>query len=483
MFTKSIQSCSFVSGQANEAFANRITGPAYNSDLSFLAILRALLSKRIADEDRVEYTSCTFESDSANLAANMDSLLRAMYVNRNAESIDIRIASGGEEERKRFFDRIDDRKELHEVYRELVDIRAYFARSMNVRFFISAELRKTIIIVENLNMRRFHLLCALIPRYIPWFFEEHQVDDFEASLLHSMHDKSHEKFEELIEEAYRRSDIRDLIIRNMIGGFEKRSRQIEIDNVSEQIESTHVNIEDNVRRYQSLIDTLDDLNIRLLGLRSALASTSGSSELVDYFKANKSLVPVNTEGSNIRFIVNTHLDMVDPEMYESIINNNYSYLNESGLIHGEFSDPSDRKLLLDALFSSEPTLRVKVCAYYNLDIRGNVGSMTRYGFPDECKDRIPNPHLHYHNCLGDYRRHITATLNRGNTIGAIEQCIASAKSMNINEEPTARSFMRDLMENYRNTKVIEMPDKTSVTPIEALKWLKEQKEEAANSEH
>ena len=142
------------------------------------------------------------------------------------------------------------------------------------------------------------------------------------------------------------------------------------------------------------------------------------------------------------------------------------------------------KKLLDAIFGDEPVLRVKICAYYDMDVRGDVDSMRRYRFQPNCNDYMPNPHLNHYNCLGNHRRYINDRLTDGDVVGAIEQCIASAKSLNIGEGATMEYFLHDLFQTSR--KIIELPDHTSVNPSEALKWLKDQeskqKEESESGE-
>ena len=125
---------------------------------------------------------------------------------------------------------------------------------------------------------------------------------------------------------------------------------------------------------------------------------------------------------------------------------------------------------MDALFL-ENKFKIKLCAVYHLDIRGTLDTTSNYHYPANCSDYLPNYHLQRHECLGDYRRVVTGYLERGDTIGAINACIASAKSININESgPTFNPFMREVFTT--NARCIQMPDGTSVTPTEAFKTLK-----------
>ena len=59
-------------------------------------------------------------------------------------------------------------------------------------------------------------------------------------------------------------------------------------------------------------------------------------------------------------------------------------------------------------------------------------------------------------------------------IGAIEQCIASARSLNLHDTPVCRQFIMDLMGGAEGcrTKIFETEDGQSMSTKEALEWLK-----------
>ena len=233
-----------------------------------------------------------------------------------------------------------------------------------------------------------------------------------------------------------------------------------------------------MEEYSNIIDRIDDMNLREAGLRQLIDGADEESELVDYFQANKSLIPIGTEGTRFRFIVKSYLDSFDPEQYIAMAKRDRSHMFEGYTVRNEtFRGRMPRKKLMDAIFSEEPLMRVKMCAFYVIDTRGSVDSRSGYTYPPECSDRIPNPHLQYHDCLGNHARFIMERLKDGDTIGAIEQCVSSSKSVNLGEGITVTKFLSDLFNS--NAKVIELNDGTSVTPVEALRWLEKQEEEKA----
>lgn len=140
------------------------------------------------------------------------------------------------------------------------------------------------------------------------------------------------------------------------------------------------------------------------------------------------------------------------------------------------------KRLMTAIFLDN-TLKIKFCAAYKFDLRGTVYACSNYDFGQYGVNHMPNPHINIHSCLGNYQRTINNILKDKNYIGAVEQCIASCKSLNFGDSIVMQEFMDELygINNRGDSDVfIELPDGTMVNPKDAVKWLKEQ--EGASNE-
>ena len=88
---------------------------------------------------------------------------------------------------------------------------------------------------------------------------------------------------------------------------------------------------------------------------------------------------------------------------------------------------------------------------------------------------MPNTHINSYSCMGNYQTTINNLLKRRNYIGALEQCIASCKSLNFGDSTVMREFMGTMYgDNSANNRCIELPDGSVVRPVEAIKWLKQQ---------
>lgn len=64
-------------------------------------------------------------------------------------------------------------------------------------------------------------------------------------------------------------------------------------------------------------------------------------------------------------------------------------------------------------------------------------------------------------------------------IGALEQCVASCKSLNWGDSTVMGTFMNTMWnsDDGYNNRCIELPDGRVVKPAEAIKWLEQQEAE------
>jgi hypothetical protein len=202
---------------------------------------------------------------------------------------------------------------------------------------------------------------------------------------------------------------------------------------------------------------------------------------MEYFLVNKSLSLATVDSSNISFVVKTYLQYFDEEAAESAIQRKSSFIYTPSGNNGERYIPAeDMELLMRAIFI-EQTLRVKVCATYNFSLRGNVNAVGQaYYNPAEYSEYIPNPHIDKYTCMGNYSPVINQLLANNDYISALEQCIASCKSLNFHDSVVMAEFMCELYgcstrNGYRNNCCIELPTGQVVKPVDAIKWLREEK--------
>ena len=465
-FTKNMGKPSIVSSLADSVFG-RIHGNGFREDYSFVATLRALLLKRTSEDQTLMLSMVTKR---LSVTTARERVVRdCLELNGDQNMIQVVFLSGTAEENAACMNTLHSyiAANMNDYAALSQRVEEFVAHVTNAKFYVSEGRRSAIILVDGCDIRRYHYIQCLIPSYVPWFFEDQKLERDELELLRSLTDRYSTKYEQMIEAAAEQYDLRSYLIKQTIGGFEKRTRQAQYDRLQEEINDTQDRITDLLNDYQAYIEMLDNNRMRASGLKLAIETASDESDLVDFFIANHNLIPINADGGVINFIVNAYIDNFDPEMYTTMASNFRSHIYTGYEVGGVFNSKENRKMLLDEIFGDDPSFRIRTCGVYRIDMRGNVNTSAGYRYPQpDCANRIPNPHLQYHACLGNNSRYIIDRVRAGDMIGAISQCISSAKSINIGEGVTVTRFLRDLFQS--SDKIIEDFGGNLYTASEAL---------------
>lgn len=463
----------FVTPQANIVM-KKIYGSSYNSDVSMIATLRALLFERLSDEEEFffQYLDKT-QAPGANkpIADAVDYI----FGPRMANSLTLVNVSD-----KGVFDTIATRfsnKEMAENEAIKLTEDTLYAEHMldkaklHVRAYINEEKAICCILVHQLNTKFFHLIQSLIPRYFRKFFVDKPLQEDEHAMLKTLTMHSGAEYLAAIGKIAARMNLREAFLRGMVKDFEKREMETLIRKAEERLRVLSNNIQDYMQRYSQAIRDHQDQMYRIEGMRAGLEGKGDNSDLLDYLLRHPNIDIVRMEGSRLDIEIRTTLDVFDMDTWEHYVRkgeifNNYTNLPE------QFKTVEDRKLFLTHLFADDGLLRLKVRGYYTLNLNGNVDTEMRHTFKPICDDYFTNPHFLYHACLGSNRQQISQQLSSGEVIGAIECAMASCKSINMGEiTQTVRPLFRDLFNH--NKKVVQTSDGASMTPAEAITWLKE----------
>jgi len=475
----SIESMAFTREPAGQIFTN-IRGGVYQNDASFLATLRALLHKRIG-EDHITLSFSSFPCSSSFASVSATELIKSAVDIGDTDVIRVISLNGNTNNIQVVLDKFDTIHQINDGFHSRADITAYLKEMAAVRVYVNERQKYTIILVANLNIRVYHLLQCMVPNYCPWFFDANRkLTAKEIELSRAAARTNPADYERLIQELSEEVDFRSYLIKTMVGDFERRSLSAMIDRERDINRSIYAEIEENVRRYNEFMRRINESNLKILGMETALNAVGDHSELMDFFTSNKCLVPFSGDDEGFSFGVQTYLTNFDPDAYQAISGNRNSYIYDCNSVYPELNDTNNRKKLLDAIFSDDPLIRVKMCGYYRIMSYGEVSTRSHFNYPTDFARYIRNPHLHYHSCLGGHQSVIRQCLQDHDVIGAVSQCICSAGSVNVNEGISAKYFIEELMN--ATEAVVELPDGSCVTPIGALKWLNDQEEAKKNEQ-
>lgn len=494
MFNKNLGTCQLTNEDSNVFFENIVGYGSWHfkRDYSLLAVVRALLYNRLKQEDgifsvkikEVNYSMSAMEPHFNNTHVLLDTMVDPSTLHNNILMCNVATTP---EASAKIFEIVDSASsgflKLHTNFRESNDLRAFVGRhNINARFFVSDEAKSTVIIVEKMELRSYHFLISLVPRYIRWYLTERPLDAEEIQLCKALTEPYSLKFEKMIAEFCSRIDFRSHNVKRIMGDFERKARRRQLRDAERRVNEADERIRQNIESYKVLIKKLDEERIRLAGIQQVLDNTSDNSELIQYILKSKYINPTGTSERSFGVIIHSYLDVFDPEMAGRMLKRDSSVLLSGYSVsdgNSVFRKMENRKKILSAIFSEDCVLKIKTCSHFTIDLSGEVYPSRAYRYPDEYADMIPNPHLDRYTCLGQNYTVMRERILAGDTVGCLMQCVMSAKCLNVADTTVVSYFMDRLF--HSSKRIIELPDKSSVTLNEAFEWLVKQEAENAQS--
>lgn len=482
MFREVIQGTPFTTDAAHNYFRN-ISGTSYNGDSSFLSTLRVLLAPRMSENDRIVLRFRSVMPRDGYVADNeeryaVQDMCQPMYLNEVENTlfvVDIFAHTRAEDDA--CFKAIEHEfMNLYGGFKRLDKVGVFFKRSFVADCYINTQRRVTVLFVEHLDIKRMHYLQMSTLAFLPWYFnQEDGVSEQEMDLLYSLRETTADKYKQCIVALSKQYDFRSDNIRRLLSGFETRFEEKRLEELETEIARFDSQINDLSNRLANSIRERELKTCTIFGLKQKILEQGSQSEIMDYFMCNNHLILETVDDDYMQFEVQDHLTYFDPEGAEALINNPRSLLYQ---FHGVSNE--DMKMLMTALFlDDDPCMKIRFCAAYRLYLSGNVSALSHYGYSGDIVNCMPNPHLDEYACLGNYQMNIHEALRRHDYVGAVEQCIASAKSLNFYDAPVMDEFARKI---HNQNRCIEMQDGSILKPAEAIRWLKERDGQSQNKE-
>ena len=328
--------------------------------------------------------------------------------------------------------------------------------------------------VEKLSIEMWHLLQSFISKYFD-IFKKKPLNEDELEFARSLTLKTSGNYLSRLQVLADSEYFRKLALEMQLNGFEKRLFERKTRTAREEVASCQRSIDNLMSQLRDMTRKHLEAKIYLEGLSQMTAGMEERTELQEYLLNNKCLADISVEDSNIKFVVKTFIIPYNTEDWENMSRRGSIFEGIQGYTEEE------AKLLLDAVFSEDHLLKLKVCAHVDLDyLYCNVRSNTGYDY-SRFRDYVPNAHLRKHSCFGQNGPDIVAQLQRGDVIGAIECAINSVRHMNVNELTASFiPFVRDVMKCTGKCFVAE--DGTEMTPREAIDFLKGKNNESNPTE-
>ena len=467
MFENQIRSTKLTGSLADNMFRH-ISGSGFSEDVSLLSTLRALLMNRCPDNETIEVVNSS-DTLTNGYEIGADKCADHSFIVINCVSN----ISESKENTKQFFNEI----RVPEGYVELTDVQPFFAQKMSCRAFINESAHSTIVCILDMDLKRYHLMQCITPRLLPWFFAGNSLTINERALLHTLHDRIYTAYEQAINRLIDTYEFRNRVMSATLTNMRMRSLERQRNNAAEQIAAINERIDEFSTRIGTLMRDKNNLLHRLIGIEAAATNDDNGAatrELNEFLRSVNCIECVPSDNVNeIHIIVKGHLDIYDPDDYKSIARNRngWYWSTSTSNFPLTFRNMEARKKVMDHIFCTNPTFKIKTCGYFKLCLEECYSSAkSRHTYGERYNDCYPNPHLNYNSCLGSYRPLINQALGDGNLVAAFSRCITSVHTVNVAEAASFSYLCRDLFSDC-NRPYLEGPDGKLYSTLEAYQYL------------
>lgn len=445
-------------------------------DVTLLSTMRAVLYDRMAEGETIYINGYTRSVSPSDLNSySVERLIEHFAPNMDDEHPGrFHINNFGNDRAKSNMDYVEEHfLEVHPDFVRINKVTDFFKKSFRAICYIRPSLKQVVLFLPKITVSQMHFLQCAIPAMFPWYFpEERGLSAEEMNIFKALEKTSYTDYIDALNVISAKYDFRSIFIKETLKGCEsivERRRKGELERNIDQISG---NIREYMRYLSEKLQLKNRYETELLGVITKINSTNGESELCDYFCCNKSIELVNLNGTEITFYVKDYIDYYDEDLASRVINNSNSlaYKDDCGRYYDQNRVEGMKKLLTEIFINKK--LRVRTCAAYYLSLDGGCGAIRSYGFdPTVLKSYIPNTHIQQYECMGGYTRIVSELAQERKHVECIEQCIASARSLNFGDGIVFRQFMRSLYEADSSKKFIELPDKSCVSVSDAIKWV------------
>jgi len=342
------------------------------------------------------------------------------------------------------------------------ELRVFYARKLNALFFTDEDGKNTFIFTSKMELKHFHALQMMIPKYLPRLFSDDSLTEAEIALLKSTGNKSAVEYETILRDFADSLDFRSETIRIKLAGFEAMSERIRIDEIRIEINRYQQDYDNSLSTLREISQKLQTSKYILAGLEGGLNTQSSDSELVEYFMCNKNLTVIQTFRTTLEFIAHGYVDIYDEDAFNQYVGNHRGYLYTE-------INPSITKLQMERLYRAifnEGRYKLRICAAYTVEMHSGLKAFRNYTFPDESKTYFPNPHIQQFGCIGTYAGRFQEYMDRKDYVGAIDQAVVSARNINFYDSSVMSGFAQSF--SRTTLKCLEKSDGTLLTPQDAI---------------
>lgn len=479
MFETPITSLPLVGGLADDSFEGRIQAATFRQDVSMAAVARALFDKRLGPKETIKIDLTPMYYSSENNLRGVDEIARGLKSGMlHVVSVSARADDSG-----KWIDGVRESLKGSKLY-ELEALHHWFASTGTTAVVFTdkpydpkiprspVDNTKTLVVLENMTIARWHLVTALLPRFLGKWFQAAPRTPEETKMINGLASEAPDAFVTAIHTYAEKYDFRGVAIHNKLKDFEVKFAKTKVKALEEKCQVYDRQVKELSTRLGRILKEKEDTLAMLFGYQNQ-AEKGVEPLTMNYFLANKNLFLQNATADYLDFYDVAWFTNWDPDKAEATFAKGHcsswlEYNTKFGV-----SD-EDAKLLYKAMFLDE-TIRVRLWSHINLYLRGDDPMNICDG--SECisdiQNALPNPHHQYNDCGGSNRSYVAQCIADRDIVGAIEQCVSATGGINLTEHASYQYFCRDLFDPQFGKVIYIKETGKFETTKDAIAWLKE----------
>ena len=333
----------------------------------------------------------------------------------------------------------------------------FLAARFPAKCWVNPEKHTSLIFTEALDRKRWRILQTVFLSAVPWLLSRKGLNEDEKELLLSLNADTKDRYIECLKKIAAPYKFEEIYAEQKIAKFLTSQRTENIDNTKRQLERLISDVNATKKRLSELISGINNCNLQIAMQEEALRRENGTDKTILEYVNNADIHIVPSENDDLRFWVSGVIETWDQDAFEAILDNPYSYMSLYNRNTAE---------LLKAIFIDEK-FKIRTCAAYYLK-EGYAVGIRNFEFPDD--DCLPNTHINRYSCMGAFESLVAEAMAKGDILSAMEYCVQSAYSLNVNDSVVMKGFIDEL----EKTKKPCLMDNNGVvyTPLEALEVLK-----------
>lgn len=350
-------------------------------------------------------------------------------------------------------------------------INAFLSKVSPTRVFCDIEKRRALVCVQGATSQWLNLFSAILYKLLPWIYKDGKLpeDEIEIFKLFAQKKVDLTRFTELINDFCAHCDIRDLLLKASLKGWENQIVDVQIESAKQNVQSCLTTVSVAERELGEALDVLATAQLKLNSLERM--RTNNDEALYEFFKAHKQLNIVSKTNCSdgclqLRFSISDTLDFYDQEVFKTVFDNPNSPI---GRASQEVKD-----VLWGVFMLNKGTIKVE--AGFELS---NLSSLrpVKIDTPGMYITALPHPHLYHYSCLGGNAGYILKYMKEGDWDLGIEQAIAAVKNINFGDSVVLRAFLIDLFTYSECCKCIIADNGVEMTPDEFLDYISDERKE------